>query len=98
MTKLLAGIFAAAVFLSAGGASADDRQDYNRRAAERFAGLFQTLDRDADGTVTRTEAHGDLIFVPRFDDMDINRDGIVTREELQRFVQQQFEIQLTTAK
>jgi Ca2+-binding EF-hand superfamily protein len=96
MTKLFAGIFAAAVAFPAGIAGADDRQDYNRRAAERFSTLFQSLDRDADGTVTRIESQGDLVFGPSFDDMDIDRNGIVTRAELQRFVAQQFEVQLAT--
>ncbi len=79
---------------SAGIAGADDRQDYNRRAAERFSTLFQSLDRDADGAVTRVESHGDLVFGPRIDDMDIDRNGIVTRPELQRFVALQFEVEL----
>jgi hypothetical protein len=97
MTKRFAGIVAAAMVFSAGIAVADDRQDYNRRAAERFSTLFQSLDRDADGTVTRVESHGDLVFGPRFDDMDIDRNGIVTRAELQRFVALQFEVELAAA-
>ena len=68
------------------GATADDKAEYDRRAAARYAMLFQTLDRDADGRVTRAEAQGDLNFSPRFADMDINRDGVVTTAELQRFI------------
>lgn len=75
-------------------AHADERADYNRRAAERFSTIFQSLDRDGDGSVTRVEAHGDLNFGPRFDDMDIDRNGIVTRAELQRFVALEFEVEL----
>ena len=75
-------------------AHADERADYNRRAAERYSALFQSLDRDGDGTVTRVEARGDLNFGPRFDDMDIDRNGIVSRAELQRFVAREFEVEL----
>lgn len=71
------------------GAGADDKADYERRAAASDMALFQSLDRNSDGRVTTAEAHGDLNFGPRFDDMDINRDGVVTMEELQRYVGQQ---------
>jgi hypothetical protein len=91
-------MLAAAVLLATAVAHADDRQDYNRRAAERFAALFQSLDRDGNGSLTLAEAHGDLNLGPRFNDMDIDRDGIVTRAELQRFVSKEFEIELTTAR
>jgi len=67
---------------------ADDKAEYDRRSAARYMALFQSLDLNADGIVTRDEARGDLNFGPRFEDMDINRDGIVTMAELQRFVEQ----------
>jgi hypothetical protein len=73
---------------------ADERSEYNQRAASRFVSLFQSLDRDMNRKVTVSEAQGDLTFMPRFDDMDINRDGIVTREELDRFVQLTFGVAL----
>ena len=69
-------------------AGADDKADYDRRAAARYTSLFQSLDRNGDGTVTSSESQGDLNFGPRFDDMDINRDGVVTKIELQRFIDQ----------
>jgi len=69
---------------------ADDQAAYNSRAAARHAELFQSLDRNADGLLTREESKGDLNLGPRFDDMDINRDGIVTREELQRYIHQRY--------
>ena len=81
----------------AAGASADERTEYQRRSAERDVALFQSLDRNSDGTVTKLEAHGDLNFSPRFDDMDINRDGIVTREELQRYIDQRYGVSTAAA-
>ena len=87
------GLLAACV----SGAGADDKAAYERRAADRYMTLFQSLDRNSDGRVTLAEAHGDLNFSPRFDDMDINRDGIVTMEELQRYIEQQYGVQVNRA-
>lgn len=74
----------------AAGAGADDKSEYNRRAAARDLSLFQSLDRNTDGTVTRSEAHGDVNFLPRFNDMDIDMDGVVTTVELHRYLEQQY--------
>ena len=77
----------AACALSA--AAADPKAEYELRNAERYVALFTTLDRNLNGVVSRAEANGDLNFMPRFDEIDINRDGLVTGPELQRFVEQQ---------
>lgn len=82
---LLAPITALCVGIGISSA-ADDRSEYNRRVSERFQSLFQSLDRNGDGGVTVAEAQGDLNFLPYFEDMDINRDGIVTAEELRRYL------------
>jgi Ca2+-binding EF-hand superfamily protein len=71
-------------------APADDRTEYNERVAARLMALFQTLDRDADGVLTREETRGDLDLGPQFAGMDINSDGRVTREELLRYLEQRF--------
>ena len=68
-------------------AFADDKADYQKRVATRFVNLFQELDRDRDGTVSRAEASGDLNFLPAFGDMDINGDNVVTTDELRRFLE-----------
>ena len=72
------------------GANADDRGDYDRRSSERYQQLFQSLDRNADQAVTLEESFGDLNFSPVFNDMDINRDGVVTANELNRYVGQNY--------
>src|SRR5688572_13897667 len=71
--RLLAAVV---LLISCASADAQDRAEYNRRGVARYLELFQSLDRDGDGAVTRSEAHGDLNFTPSFNDMDINRDGI----------------------
>jgi hypothetical protein len=70
------------------GAAADDKSDYDRRAAARDVELFHSLDRNGDGAVTRMEARSDINFLPRFDDMEVDMDGVVTRAELQRYIEQ----------
>ena len=71
-------------------AGADDKSEYDRRAAARDLSLFHSLDRNGDGVVTRLEAHGDVNFLPRFDDMEVNMDGVVTTAELQRYLERQY--------
>ena len=72
------------------GAGASDKSDYERRAAARDLALFHSLDRNADGTVTRLEAQLSINFLGRFDDMDIDRDDVVTTAELQRYLKQKY--------
>jgi hypothetical protein len=69
---------------------ADDRAGYNARAADRLERLFQTLDRNGDAALTLEESKGDLDLGPRFDDIDVNRNGIMTREELAVYLQRRY--------
>lgn len=72
------------------GAAADDKGEYDRRAAASDLSLFHSLDRNGDGAVTRLEAQGDINFLPRFDDMEVNMDGVVTTAELHRYLEQHY--------
>ena len=80
------------LLLAAGAAAvaADDRKAYNLRASTEDVRLFLSLDRNADGLLTKEESKGDLNLGPRFDDMDTDRDGIVTRQELERYVEARY--------
>ena len=86
-------IAAAAALLLAQGAAipADDgRETYNRRAAQTDMSLFRELDRSSNGFLIREDTTGDLRFGPRFDDIDVNRDGIVTAREMRNYIEQTY--------
>jgi hypothetical protein len=74
-------------------AAADDRSEYDRRAAARDLSLFHSLDRNGDGAVTRLEARGDNNFLPRFNDMEVDMDSVITTAELQRYLEQNYGVQ-----
>jgi len=90
----LAGILALVFSCGVCAAATDDKAEYERRAAARYAELFHALDRNGDSFVTREEARGDLNFVPRFDDMDVNRDAVVTLKELENYIAQEYGLPL----
>lgn len=93
-TKRLSVICLIAFACSAGAALADDQAEYRKRVAARYMSLFQELDRDRDGRVTRAEAAGDLNFLPAFGDMDIDGDNAVTMDELRRFIELKLGVEL----
>lgn len=71
-------------------ALATDRDDYNRRSSERFVAMFQAADVSRSNAITRDDAGSTIELVARFDDIDINRDGTITWEELTRFIDATF--------
>ena len=85
-----AGALALLLLGCAMGAGADERNDYYERRAADDVRLFVSLDRDTDGTVTLLEAQSDIDFLPRFDDMEVDMDGVVTRAELERYIGQRY--------
>ena len=71
-------------------AAADDRDEYNRRSAERFVALFRAADVNKDNVVSREEAEGTIELVTRFNDIDVTRDGLITWDELTVFVNRNY--------
>jgi uncharacterized protein YbjT (DUF2867 family) len=74
---------------------ADDREAYNRRAAETDLAAFRTLELNRDGVLTFEEVRADINFAPRFNDMDVDRNGVVTPEELRRYIEQAYGVVVT---
>jgi hypothetical protein len=73
-----------AAALVAGSAFAQAPAEYLKRVADSYRAAFALYERN--GVVLRTQVQSDLFFGVRFDDIDINRDGVVTRAELERFL------------
>ena len=68
----------------------DDKERYNLRAAQTDMSLFRELDRSGTGLLTREDTRGDIHLGPRFDDIDTNRDGIATPQEMQIYIRQTY--------
>jgi hypothetical protein len=92
MRRILHAGVLAALLGCAMGAAADERSDYYQRSAADDVRLFVSLDRDTDGKVTLLEARSDINFLPRFADMEVDMDGVVTRAELERYIGQRYGI------
>ncbi|HSD44943.1 MAG TPA: hypothetical protein VLD36_24115 [Burkholderiales bacterium] len=77
----------AAAALAAGIALAQQPPtDYLKRVADHYRNAFVAADTGGKGYITRDDIQGNLFLLPVFDTMDINRDGRVTKEELERFL------------
>lgn len=72
---------------------AGDMEDYNRRAAERDMATFHAY-AGADRVLTPQAIRGELDLGPRFNDIDINRDGRITVEEMKRYIEQKYHVRL----
>ena len=84
-------LVAVAVWTCCAGAVADDdKERYNRRAAQTDAALFSELDRGGNGFLTRADVQGDMRLGTRFDDIDINRDDIITPQEMQAYIERTY--------
>ena len=94
MKTLLPFAIAAALLVPAASFAADDRTEYYQRNANADLARFRALDVHGKNAITREETRGDVDFTPRFDDMDINRDGVVTLDELRGYVERQYGVKL----
>jgi len=73
-----------AAALAAGAALAQAPAAYVQRVVDNYRAAFARYEQN--GVVTREAVRADLVFGPVFDDIDINRDGVITRAELDRFL------------
>lgn len=80
-------MFITAAALAAGVALAQQPPaEYLKRVADTYRAAFVAADAGGKGYITRADLQGNLFLLPVFDTMDINRDGRVTTEELDRFL------------
>lgn len=89
-------VVAAACSLYVTASFATEADDYRRRATQRDVAMFDALDRDKRDRLTIEEVRGNIDLQARFNDFDINRDGVITREELIRYIGLQYGIAPTT--
>jgi hypothetical protein len=92
MRTIPAVIMLAALILASTGTQvgAQDRAAYDQRSIARYMEMFTFYDVDRKGEVSRQQVASNVEFTAVFDDIDINRDGIVTKAELDRFLAQRF--------
>jgi hypothetical protein len=88
ITLLAAGVVAS-------GALAQHKEEYNLNAATADLASFHSLARD--GVLRRQDVQADLNFGPRFGDADLDRDGVVTAAEMDRYIRQTYGIPSVTA-
>lgn len=60
-----------------------DKAQPNPGEALKNQGISMELDRDADGKITRAEAKVDRTLASRFGKLDINGDGVLTKDEVE---------------
>ena len=86
-------IFAAAAVLSVACVNAwadGDEAKYNQRAAQTDMSLFREMDRAGKGLLTKDDVQGDMRLGTRFDDIDTNRDGFVTQQEMRTYIEKTY--------
>lgn len=87
-------IFAAAALLllvhSVNVGANGDAARYNQRAAQADMSLFRELDRAGNGLLTKEDVRGDMRLGTRFDDIDTNRDEIVTLQEMRAYIERTY--------
>jgi len=87
------GIYAAAGLLLATGVSVwanAEKAGYYQRAAQTDMALFRELNRAGNGLLTKVDVRGDMRLGTRFDDIDTNRDEIVTLQEMKAYIEKTY--------
>ena len=85
--------FVAAGLLLATGVSVwanAEKAGYYQRAAQTDMTLFREMNRAGNGRLTKDEVRGDMRLGTRFDDIDTNRDEIVTLEEMRAYIEKTY--------
>jgi hypothetical protein len=90
MKSFLRLVLTIAMTVTMQGVLANDQLTYETRVGSDLAVHFTSLDRDHDAQVSREEAAGDVYFMAVFNDIDANRDGVVTRNELSAYLNLRF--------
>lgn len=67
-----------------------DEAGYNLRAAQTDMAVFRELDRAGQSLLTREAVKGDMRLGTRFDDIDTNRDEIVTLQEMRAYIEKTY--------
>lgn len=67
-----------------------DEAGYNRRAAQTDMSLFHEMDRTGKGLLTKDDVRGDMRLGTRFDDIDTNRDEVVTLQEMRAYIEKTY--------
>jgi hypothetical protein len=68
----------------------DDEARYNQRAAQTDMSLFREMDRAGKGLLAKDDVQGDMRMGTRFDDIDTNRDEVVTLEEMRAYIEKTY--------
>ena len=88
-------IYVAAGLLLATGVSVwanAEKAGYYQRAAQTDMTLFRELNRAGNGRLTKDEVRGDMRLGTRFDDIDTNRDEIVTLQEMKTYIEKTYSV------
>jgi hypothetical protein len=67
-----------------------DEAAYKQRAAQADLSAFREMDRAGRGLLARADVRGDMRLGTRFDDIDTNRDEVVTLQELQAYIEKTY--------
>ena len=80
----LAGAAATLLPLAAAFAQSPPSAPAEQPAAQSQGSTFESLDKDSDGRISKTEADGNATVKAQFASYDLNGDGFIERAEVQK--------------